>query len=741
MKQITSREKAFSEVITNLGERPTSKAKVGEMPAIQSLAEKVRFDVFALDVQAGELLKDGRKVKLQDQPFRVLLLLLERAGEVVTRDELRQELWPIDTFVDFDHGLNSAVARLREALRDSAEKPRFIETVAKRGYRFIGTLTKEEPQAENQPELATVPSQDSHLPSRHFWIAATICLALACSASIWALYRPRADAQLAKIEVVPLIGLRGYQATPAFSPDGTLVAFRQSDGGNNTGIYAAVVGGEKSIQVTNDPGDCCPTWSPDGRQIAFVRYSGKSFSILTIPALGGSERRLYRGPDHMGGGLSWSPDGNLIAFSESDDIDPTRAWISSFSLSDSVIQKLSSPPAGWIDRSPSYSPNGAHLAFIRSAVAGVSNDIYEMAASGGEAKRLTFDHRPMSGSLAWTGDSREIVFASARSAQMGLWEVAPEGSIPRPLAGPVGEAGWPTIPSKNDHTLVYEQGVGKWDVWRLDLKDARHLRRLPFALVSEKGDKMRPQLSPDGRKVAFESDRLGFWDIWTCDVDGSRCDQITSLHGTAGRARWSPNGRYIAFEFHPHERSEIYLVEVPGGVPRLLPTIPGSDNLSPSWSRDGKWLYFASKRGGEAFQIWKMPIAGGAPKQLTKHGGISPVESFDGRYLYYSKYERNGIWRLPLDDSGEEHEVLDDIDPGSWPNWALSPEGIYFEKFGKFQHPDLEFFDFADNKSHVVWPLEKEAGWGLSLSSDGKSLVYIQDQFAESNLMLVRNFR
>lgn len=704
------------------------------MAAFQSPAQKVRFDLFEVDLRAGELLKDGRKIRLQEQPFRVLFRLLQRAGEVVTREELRQELWPADTFVDFDHGLNSAVARLREALRDSAEKPRFIETVAKRGYRFIAPLEA------NGEKAGPIAVQSSQTRPAHFWSAATICLAMVCTASIWALYRPRSDAQLAKIEVVPLIGLRGYQATPAFSPDGTLVAFRQSDGGTDTGIYEAVVGGPKSIQLTNDSGDCCPTWSPDGRQLAFVRYSGNSFSIFTIPALGGSERRLYHGSDHLGGGLSWSPDGNSIAFSESHDSDPTRAWISVLSVSDSNIRQISSPPPGWIDRSPSYSPNGKRVAFIRSAVAGVSNDIYVMAANGRQVKRLTFDHRPMSGSLAWTSDSREIVFASARGAEMGLWVVAADGCIPRPVPGPVGEAAWPTIPSKNDNMLVYEQGVGKADVWRLDLKDTKHPQKPPFALVSEKGDKMRPELSPDGKKVAFESDRLGFWDLWTCNVDGSSCDQITSLHGTAGRARWSPNGRYIAFEFHPYERSEIYLVEVPGGVPRLLQTIQGSDNLSPSWSRDSKWIYFASKHGGEAFQIWKTPLEGGAPLRLTRHGGISPVESFDGQYLYYSKYEQAGVWRMPL-QGGEESEVLGGMDSADWPNWALSPEGIYFLKFGKFPHVDIALFDFASGKTHIVWPLEKKVGWGLSLSADGKSLLYIQDQFAESNLMLVRNFR
>lgn len=707
------------------------------MPVIESPAEKVRFDVFEVDLRAGELLREGRKIKLQEQPFRVLSLLLQRPGEVVTRDQVRQELWPADTFVDFDHGLNSAVARLREALRDSAEKPHFIETVAKRGYRFIAPIQMED---EINPEPASIAARRSRLPSARLWAAATICLGLVCSASIWALYRPRPDSQLAKIEVVPLIGLRGYQATPAFSPDGTLVAFRQNDGGNNTGIYAAIAGGQRSIRLTSDHGDCCPTWSPDGRQIAFTRYSKNAFSIFTMPALGGTERRLYRGPDHLGGGLSWSSDGSLIAFTESRESDPTRAWISVLSVADSNIRKISSPPPGWIDRSPSYSPDGNRLAFIRAAVAGVSNDIYVMSANGGPAKRLTFDHRPMTGSLAWTSDSREIVFASARGAQMGLWVVAAEGCIPRPIAGPVGEAEWPTIPAKIDSTLVYEQGIGKADVWQLDLKDASHPHKAPFALISEKGDKMRPELSPDGKKVAFESDRLGFWDIWTCYVDGSSCDQVTSLHGTAGRARWSPNGRYIAFEFHPHERSEIYVVEVPGGVPRLLPTIPGSDNLSPSWSRDGKWIYFASKRDAEPFQIWKIPVQGGTPLQLTKRGGISPVESFDGHYLYYSKYEQSGVWRMPL-QGGEENEVLSDIDPESWPNWALGPEGIYFLKFGKSPHAELAFFDFAENQTRILWPLDKNTGWGLSLAADRKSIVYVQDQFGESNLMMVRNFR
>jgi Tol biopolymer transport system component/DNA-binding winged helix-turn-helix (wHTH) protein len=713
------------------------------MPETQATAEKVRFDVFEVDFRAGELRRSGSRVKLQEQPFRVLSLLLEKAGEAVTREELRRRLWPADTFVDFNHGLNSAVARLREALGDAADNPRFIETVSKRGYRFIARLqtVEEDKTVSNRVPPASVEVSGAAKRPRRLWIGLSIGLALVGTVSIWALYRPKGDTQLTRLEVVPLTGLRGFQATPAFSPDGTLVAFRQSDGARNTGIYAAVVGGEKSIQLTKNAGDCCPTWSPDGQEIAFSRYSDQELSIFTVSALGGTERRVYRGASNAGGsGISWSPEADVVAFSEGDPGDRTRAWISELSLADSSVRRLTSPPPGSLDRAPVYSPDGGQMAFIRSTIAGVNNDVYVMAANGGSTKRLTFDDRPIMGPPAWTKDGREIIFSSNRGVATGLWRVSATGSEPRPVAGPVGTAEWPSIPAKGANALVYEQGISKTDIWQLELKEEKRHVKPPTHLIWEKGDKMRPDISPDGKKIAFESDRLGFWDIWTCDVSGDNCDQITSLHGTAGRARWSPNGRYLAFEFHPHERSEIYMVEVPGGVPRIFPTIDGADNLAPSWSRDGKWIYFGSKRGAEPFEVWKMPVGGGTPVQVTRHGGMSAVESPDGRYLYYCKYEQGGIWRIPL-AGGEETEVVPEVGGGGWPNWAVSPEGIYFLRLGGSPDGSVEFLEFATGKTRRVWNFNRDPGWGISLSPDAKSLIYVQYEFAESNLMLVRNFR
>jgi Tol biopolymer transport system component/DNA-binding winged helix-turn-helix (wHTH) protein len=702
----------------------------------------IRFDIFELDFRAGVLRRDGRPVKLQEQPLRILSELLRRPGDVVTRDELRQLLWPADTFVDFDHGLNSAVARLRDALRDSAGKPRFIETVAKKGYRFIGSVDKSGPS-----ELLPVGIQTnvSDPVVAHRWpgrisVGALAISVVLCVIGLLAFYRNSANARAASsIEVVPLVGLKGFQVTPASSPDGSLVAFRESDGLHHNGIYTALAGGEKSLQLTSNPGDCCPTWSPDGRQIAFSRDSNQTLSIFTIPALGGTERRVYRGPGCLGGGLSWSPDGKYLAFAQGQESDPSMVRVSLLSLANGTTRTLTTPPAAWMDHSPSFSPDGSQVAFVRGSVAGVINDIYVIPASGGKATRLTFDNLPIMGIPAWTPDGKEIIFSSTRGGRDSLWRISASGGEPRPVAGPIGEGKWPSIPSRGDE-LVYEQEISKLDIWSLSLKDARHIRANPVSLVSEKGNKMRPDMSPDGKKIAFESDRLGRWEIWTCAMDGSGCDQVTNLHGTAGRARWSPNGRYIAFEFHPGERGEIYMVEVPGGTPRLFPTIPGADNLTPSWSRDGQWLYFASKRGNEPFQIWKISVRGGAPVKVTRNGGLSAVESPDGQFLYYAKYEAGGIWRMPL-SGGHETEVLDESGGEGWPNWTVTNDGVYFLRTNKVERDTVEFLDFASKKITPVWTLPKGAGWGLAMSADGKSIFYVQSEFAESNIMLVKNFR
>jgi Tol biopolymer transport system component len=248
----------------------------------------------------------------------------------------------------------------------------------------------------------------------------------------------------------------------------------------------------------------------------------------------------------------------------------------------------------------------------------------------------------------------------------------------------------------------------------------------------------RPSFSPDGKKVVFESDRLGFSDIWYCESDGSNCTQLTSLHGTAGSARWSPDGQRIAFEFQSQHYYDVYVLEVPDGRPRRLLTFPEGDNGAPSWSRDGRWIYFYSSHEKGPLQLWKVPFQGGTPVKVTKNGGVYATESEDGRFLYFSKLEQPGIWRMPL-NGGEEERVLDQPEGFRWFNWVLVPGGIYLVNQANERKPGIEFFDFTSRKRTLIDLVDKP-GPGLALAPDRRSLLYSRTDSEEYEIMLVKNF-
>jgi Tol biopolymer transport system component/DNA-binding winged helix-turn-helix (wHTH) protein len=695
------------------------------------------FSLFEVDPGSGELRRNGVRLKVQDQPFHILVKLLEHAGELVTREELRSTLWPADTFVDFDNGLNMAMNRLREVLGDVPERPTFIETVPRHGYRFIAPVEKLSSGAPS--ERADVSKRRlGRLTAKARWISvgATL-LALLSGIGIWRFSRNRVEAPLPPIEVVPLVGLPGFEDSPAFSPDGNQVAFALH-GKENSGIYTTVVGGEKSLRLTSNSHDCCPRWSPDGRQVAFPRFTDEGVAIYVIPAFGGTEHRLYSGPVSVfPHSLDWSPDGKVLAFSESQ-ADKTHTWIALLSLVDSTTRRLTSPSGQDLDFGPAFSPDGSTVAFVRGIVAGVVEDLYVVPAAGGAPKRLTFDNCFILG-ITWTPDGRDIVFSSMREGLASLWRMSASGGTPRPVAGVGVGAVLPSISSKGNQ-LVYQQVVSNDNIWRVDLRDEKHRQGPAAVVISEKGGKGRPHFSPDGKRIAFESDRLGYPEIWACDSDGSNCGQLTSLRGTAGAARWSPDGHYIAFEFRPKEHSEVYLLEVGGGRPRLLATLPGADNGGPNWSRDGKWIYFYSDRGGGPFQLWKIQLNGGPPVQVTKNGGVFAAESADGRFLYYSKSDVPGIWKMPL-SGGEEIRVLDQPAGDDWYNWALARNGIYFLDSSIRTNATVKFFDFATGKKISISTSDKPPSPGLALSPDGRSILYVQNELAESSIMLVKNFQ
>lgn len=261
-------------------------------------------------------------------------------------------------------------------------------------------------------------------------------------------------------------------------------------------------------------------------------------------------------------------------------------------------------------------------------------------------------------------------------------------------------------------------------IWRLDLARAADIKG-PETVVSVGSAIAGPQPSPDGKKLVFMSGTTDHTDIWVSNLDGSSPRKLTNL-GRCGTPRWSPDGRWIAFDSDGRSgQAGIYVVSADGGEPQTL-VVDKWNNMTPSWSGDGKWIYFASGRANDEQEneVWKVSFASRQLVQLTRHGGFAAFESADGRTVYYAKtrYEDPEIWQVPV-EGGRETRVSSLLRPSTWANWAVGKKGILFLSDYKETASTLEYFDFASSGVRPLATLEKASFW-LSASSDGKTVWY-----------------
>ncbi len=686
----------------------------------------IRFSTFEVNFHTGELRQRGQKVKLQEQPLQVLAALLERPGQLITREELRGKLWQADTFVDFDHGLNAAIKRLRDALGESAESPIFIETLARRGYRFIG----------NVEMPAGIPSAP---PGPWRWLSTkrnavlgglTVCVLALSFLHYSNSLRSKAVQPPVIPSVTPAVTNVGEKHAPSLSPDGQHLAFAWNGGaGPHFSIYVKLVGTEESLRLTNQESiDFNPVWSPDGRYIAFCRFMKGEKGIYIISALGGAERKvrstLWREHFWSANRLSWSPDAKLLAFSDRASDEENTPSIFILTLDSLAARRLTSPQRSRSDINPVFSPDGQTLAFYRGP-----EGVFTVPVAGGEERRLT--SRSYGWGLAWTPDGRDLVFPDAG----WLWKISLGGGEAEQLH--FGQDG--VQPSIRGNRLVYVRQTANLNIWR------RNLNSLLLAgpsdrFISSTRIESAPQFSPDGSRIAFESTRSGAYEIWTCKGDGTGLVQLTHLNSVTGTPRWSPDGQRIAFDSRTTGNPDIFVVDSQGGPPRKLTSEPSLE-LLPSWSRDGHWIYFASNRTG-GWQVWKMPSTGGPTVQVTHQGGFAAFESTDGRFLYYAKGPGvPGLWRIST-NGGEEIELMSSLEAGYWGYWAVVENGIYY--LDTATKPRISFFNTSTCRTTRVFDLEnrpaREAP-GLAVSPDKKTILYTQLDALNSDIMLVDNFR
>ena len=582
-------------------------------------------------------------------------------------------------------------------------------------------------------------------------LAATFALIVGGSLWFYA-SRQTAKSSLPPMKVVPFTSFAGSEWVGGFSPDGNQIAYVWTDEKeNNIDVYVKQIGVEKPLRLTSDPrADFCPVWSPDGQNVAFVRYTETGAVIFIVPASGGAERKLLT----LGSNVpfppawDWSPDGKFIAFTVKTSKDePGKIFlISPDTLARHPLTGPTENLGGFDyvgDSEPVFSPDSKSVAFIRQSSL-VSADIYIAPITGGEPRRLTFENTPVT-RVTWTADGREIIFSATnnRFAHNGsLWRIPASGGATERITVVGYDAMYPHI-SRRGNRLAYVQGSGDYNIYKIEVFGTTVSSNPSTKLIASTRNDVSPQFSPDGRRIVFASDRSGSPEIWMCDSDGSNLIQVTSLNKAAGTPRWSPDGQQIAFDFFEERRGHIYVTSTAGGQPRPI-TTGDFDDIVPSWSRNGQWIYFASNRTG-VYQVWRVHPEGGEAVQVTRQGGGLAFESFDGKYVYYVKgWEgpAKGIWRVPV-DGGEELQVLDSFHSENNGDWAVADDGLYFINPEAKDGVAMEFFDFATRKVRQVGKLGKVTigTTCIAVSNDRRQILYVQIDHGGQDIMLVENFR
>ena len=712
---------------------------------------------------------------LEPKVMQVLVYLATYSNEVLSKDRLIQAVWP-DTFVG-DDVLTRSISEIRRAFEDDARAPRFIQTIPKAGYRLIAPVVLSVAEkSDGNGRAKTAPASDKSLlstgevfsapPSENmlpvsakmpesrgsilhrrdlgFWLPLLVIVVLAAGIAVHLWTARLANHPANALRTVPFTSYPGNQSQPSFSPDGNQVAFVWNGSSrDNYDIYVKVIGTETPLRLTSDPAaDFSPVWSPDGLYIAFLRYSDTDRGIYLLPVIGGTARKIYTPIGKIEwerGSVSWSPDGKRLVFPDGKSAS-SPSQIYSLALDSLQAHSISKPPEHWDgDSDPVFSPDGTHIAFVRAVEAAI-RDVYVMDADGSNVRRVTSDDRDVE-SLVWDVSGKSIIFSSDRGGRPSLWRLGLEkGATPERIEVGGEDATGPAVAPKGNR-LAYSQSKSNWSIMRVSLRSANSKAGSPklTPLLSSTLQDSSPHYSPDGSRIAFQSWRSGTQEIWFCNSDGSSPVKLTSFDGPlTGSPSWSPDGTHIAFDARPNGHSHVFYLTTEGSLPKAA-TSGDSNDIVPTWSHDGQWLYFGSNRSG-SWEIWRVSPGGGNLLQVTHHGGFIAAESPDRRWLYYTKADEPGLWRTPINGgfTDSEEKILDLPRLGYWGYWSLANDGIYYLRNNtiEFKNTNTGAVTRILQLDHTPPPFA-----GMTVSPDGASLLFTDITEISSNITLVENFK
>ena len=665
-------------------------------PTVES-PSRVLFGLFEADLQTGELWKAGKRIKIQSQPFKVLTALLEHPGEIVTREDLQLRVWGKDTIVDFDHSLGTAINKIREALSDSADNPRFVETLARRGYRFIAPVSYPAGSAPSQPALLAAPddlspehqnlaslaASSEHVPPRTRTPIRWTLIALAVLAAAGLGFYTGGQRSSVKSFRVNQIthtgrispGARAMESLPATATDGVR-------------IFASVIenGRANLSQISISDGDAQPLavpseiaapslgdLSPDGSKLLLRSHlSPESEQALWIvPTDGGSALRVANILAHD---ATWMPDGKNILYASGNQLFLTRA-------NGGTPTNYSTLPgrAFWLR----WSPDKKRLRFTVIDPVTHTFSLWELPAGSNQPHQILANWTQPATECCgtWTADGKYYVFQSSHDGTTDLWRLnGNDTSNPQKLTnGPLSYQA--PVAGRTGHRIFF-LGVDTHSELQRYIADRKEF-------VPERtflADASRVVYSRDRKWVAW-TDPQGH--LWRARSDGptpagTEKLQLTSDTFEVFLAQWSPDGTHLALMGHePGKAWQIYLTSADGGIPEHL--LPENHNQAdPSWSPDGNRLVFGrvpdlmGKEAGERnLQILDLHTR----KLETVPGSdglFSPRWSPDGRYIVALTLDQRSL-RL-FDTATKTWKLLADTSVAD-PVWSADSKAIYIHAF------------------------------------------------------------
>jgi Tol biopolymer transport system component/DNA-binding winged helix-turn-helix (wHTH) protein len=647
----------------------------------------IRFGVFEVDRLAGELRRNGARVKLQEQPFQILALLLERPGEVVTREEMQGRLWPADTFVDFDHSLNAAVRRLREALGDSAENPRFVETVARRGYRFLAPVHGSGPAIDAVPPLHR---------ARKWWIAAAAAASVLVGLSVGVFVGKRGSRPTPP---APPIKERRLTANPSeypvraavISPDGKYLAFS-----DDTGSYLRQIDTGETHPLTLPKGfKAMPVcWLPDGSHILVTSVIGseQQSGLWQISTVGGSPRKL----SDEGHEAAVSPNGSQIVFLKGG-ARSQEVWLM---RADGEQPRKVVGELGDLFRSPVWSADGKQIAFLRGVYHpgeyGVEPQI-EILDVTTNVRKVVMSHARFGPALAWTKDHLVYVLDELPPSQndSNAWSVRIDPSTGNLAGTPAQLTAGPgrvqylssTIDGKR---LAYVKQSWQPDVYVARIESNGTKLQAPRLLTLDERLDLPWAWTPDSKQVLFGSDRDGSFHIFRQSPEQTTPELLVGGKEQSMLPRLTPDGKDIVF-----------------------------------------FQYWPGFEQAQTVRMLRIPVTGGPPELVLEGHGFTNLQCarLPSTLCLYSQVDEKRLVFFSFDPrrgKGQEVAHVDDELPYAY-NWSLSPDGstLAIAKARKFDlsiNPDIRLLRFTDHSERTIrlkeWPRVSTIDW----AADGKSL-------------------